>query len=48
MVAELCAKLLREGLTPMLYADKQNPDSNGVYRKVGFVETGRILDARFS
>lgn len=48
LVAELCAKLLHEGLTPMLYADKKNPDSNGVYRKVGFVEAGRILDARFA
>lgn len=47
LVAELCAKLLREGLTPMLYADKKNPDSNGVYRKVGFVEAGEILSARF-
>ncbi len=47
LVSELCLQLLREGLTPMLYADKKNPDSNGVYRKVGFLEAGEILDIRF-
>ncbi|OWA36000.1 hypothetical protein B9G55_09015 [Saccharibacillus sp. O16] len=47
LVAQLCLKLLGEDLTPMLYADKKNPDSNGVYRKVGFQEAGQILGTRF-
>lgn len=47
IVAELCAMLHQEGLTPMLYADTKNPDSNKVYRNIGFVESGHILDVKF-
>ncbi|RUT47298.1 hypothetical protein EJP82_08370 [Paenibacillus anaericanus] len=36
MVVELCSVLASEGLVPMLYVDSQNPDSNKVYRKIGF------------
>ena len=45
IVAELCSKVKDEGLIPMLYADVKNPDSNKVYKGVGFKERGRI--ARF-
>ncbi|OPA79311.1 hypothetical protein BVG16_09495 [Paenibacillus selenitireducens] len=47
IVAELCAMLRQEGLLPMLYADVNNPDSNKVYRNIGFVESGNILDIKF-
>lgn len=42
MVAELCSNLLEDGLIPMLYADTKNPDSNKVYKGIGFMESGRI------
>lgn len=42
MGAELSSILIKEGLTPMLYADIKNCDSNKVYKSVGFVESGRI------
>ena len=46
-VAALCAELLSKGITPMLYADAVNPDSNKVYQSVGFKRTGGIADLRF-
>lgn len=46
-VAALCAELLSKGVTPMLYADAANPDSNKVYQSVGFKRTGSIADFRF-
>ncbi|MDO3410027.1 GNAT family N-acetyltransferase [Saccharibacillus sp. CPCC 101409] len=47
LVSALCLRMLEEGITPMLFADTANPDSNGVYRRVGFVSKGRLLDVRF-
>lgn len=47
IVAELCSVLEHEGLVPMLYADLKNPDSNKVYKNIGFVEGGQIADIRF-
>ncbi|ETT44172.1 GCN5-like N-acetyltransferase [Paenibacillus sp. FSL R7-269] len=46
-VAALCAELLSRDITPMLYADAANPDSNKVYQSVGFKRTGSIVDLRF-
>lgn len=46
-VAAVCAACLREGLTPMLYADSQNPNSNKVYRTIGFIHAGRLEEYRF-
>ncbi|WP_238650111.1 GNAT family N-acetyltransferase [Paenibacillus piscarius] len=46
-VAELCSQLLDKGITPMLYADAANPDSNKVYQAVGFKRTGSVADLRF-
>ncbi|MFD1774089.1 GNAT family N-acetyltransferase [Paenibacillus rhizophilus] len=47
IVAALSDYCLRDGLTPMLYADAKNPDSNKVYQSIGFVGAGRISDVRF-
>lgn len=47
VVAELCSQLLDKGITPMLYADAANPDSNKVYQAVGFKRTGSVADLRF-
>jgi predicted GNAT family acetyltransferase len=46
-VAELCARMLDKGITPVLYADSINPDSNKVYQSIGFVNAGRVADLRF-
>lgn len=32
----------------MLYADFKNPESNKVYRKIGFVESGKLVDIKFN
>jgi len=48
LVSDICIRLNAEGITPVLYADCANPDSNGVYRKIGFKENGRLLDTRFA
>jgi uncharacterized protein len=48
VVAEASSHLLAEGINPMLYADISNPNSNGVYRSLGFQERGKIADYRFS
>lgn len=41
-VGALCHKILAEGLTPMLYADRANPVSNHVYRNIGFIACGEM------
>jgi len=48
MVSELCLRLIKEGLTPMLYADIKNCDSNKVYKTIGFTESGRIDNIIFN
>jgi predicted GNAT family acetyltransferase len=48
VVAQLCDVLKEENLKPMLYADLKNPDSNKVYKNLGFVESGKIMDIKFS
>lgn len=47
LTASLGRDLEREGRTPMLYADRDNPDSNNVYRKVGFTAEKPIAELRF-
>jgi predicted GNAT family acetyltransferase len=47
LVVELCSILETERLVPMLYADLKNPDSNKVYKNIGFVESGKIADIKF-
>lgn len=47
IVAEMCCLLHSEKLVPMLNADLKNPDSNKVYRKVGFIEAGKIAEFKF-
>ena len=41
---QLSRLVLNEGLTPMLYADRANPDSNKVYRGIGYVEAGVVRE----
>ncbi|WP_123042601.1 GNAT family N-acetyltransferase [Cohnella candidum] len=48
VVSQLCDIVHQEGLIPMLYADTKNPDSNKVYRNIGFVESGKIAEIKFS
>lgn len=48
LVARLSAIVLKEGLTPMLYADMKNPDSNKVYRSIGYMEAGAVEEIGFS
>lgn len=38
----LCEMIFSRGFTPMLYADVNNPTSNGIYRKLGFELKGRV------
>lgn len=47
LVASLSAIAREEGLTPMLYADVDNPDANGAYRKIGYEERGRVVELTF-
>ncbi|WP_019422138.1 GNAT family N-acetyltransferase [Paenibacillus sp. OSY-SE] len=47
LVAELCDIVQQEKLIPILYADMVNPDSNNVYRKIGFTERGIIRELAF-
>ncbi|MBB6672007.1 GNAT family N-acetyltransferase [Cohnella nanjingensis] len=47
IVAALCEIVKSEGLAPMLYADMKNPDANQVYRRIGFVACGTVVDMKF-
>ncbi|OXM15902.1 GNAT family N-acetyltransferase [Paenibacillus herberti] len=47
LVAEVAGLLVERGLIPMLYADCVNPDSNKVYRSIGFQPAGKIEDIKF-
>lgn len=47
LVAGLCRLLQPERLLPMLYTDAKNPDSNKVYRSIGFEPAGMVADCRF-
>ncbi|WP_151733237.1 GNAT family N-acetyltransferase [Paenibacillus tengchongensis] len=47
LVAGVCSLLLAEGRVPVLYADVVNPDSNKVYRSLGFKECGTITEYDF-
>jgi GNAT superfamily N-acetyltransferase len=48
LVAQMSRMALDEGRTPMLYADMKNPDSNKVYRGIGYVEAGVVEEIGFS
>ncbi len=47
LTGTLARKILAEGLTPMLYADADNPFSNRAYLHVGFVKQGEICTYTF-
>ncbi|WP_455619798.1 GNAT family N-acetyltransferase [Eisenbergiella sp.] len=44
LVSSVTQQLLRDGLAPMLYADAGYPPSNAVYRKIGYVKQGEIME----
>lgn len=46
-VAACCDLIVQENRVPMLYADLTNPDSNKVYKSIGFVECGKVADVKF-
>jgi GNAT superfamily N-acetyltransferase len=48
IVNAICKIILREGRYPMLYADLANPDSNSIYRKIGFTPQGQIDNWKFA
>ncbi|MCG7408711.1 GNAT family N-acetyltransferase [Paenibacillus sp. ACRRX] len=48
LVASLCDLLLhKEKLTPILYADTANPNSNKVYQSIGFTASGLVHELKF-
>ncbi|WP_096155346.1 MULTISPECIES: GNAT family N-acetyltransferase [Bacillus] len=47
LVHEVCRGIERDGLTPMLYADVQNPTSNKIYQDLGFKVCGKIREFSF-
>ncbi|WP_339146839.1 MULTISPECIES: GNAT family N-acetyltransferase [unclassified Sutcliffiella] len=48
LVAEVSSHIIREGLTPMLYADLKNPSANKIYQDIGYTESGKISDILFT
>ena len=44
LVYEVTKKLLDKGLKVMLYTDYRYPNSNGAYKKVGFVDKGYLVN----
>jgi uncharacterized protein len=48
LVSDLCSYILEENLIPILFADIKNPDSNKVYKSIGFKECGRIDNIIFN
>jgi len=48
LVAQLSLLVQGEALTPVLYADIENPDSNKVYKSIGYLEAGAVEEIGFS
>lgn len=48
LVSALSEKILDAGSTPMLYADRDYPPSNRVYRSIGFAEKARLSVLRLT
>ncbi|PLT46299.1 GCN5-related N-acetyltransferase [Paenibacillus pasadenensis] len=48
LVAGVAGRIAGQGLVPMLYADCAYPDSNRVYRRLGFQPAGVIADIKFA
>lgn len=47
LVAKLSKNIINEGRIPMLYTDLTNPDSNKVYKGVGYIECGKVNQISF-
>lgn len=43
---ELCEELIKQGKTPMLYADADYVPSNRAYQKIGFKEVGNLYNVK--
>lgn len=43
---ELCEELIKQGKTPMLYADADYIPSNRAYQKIGFEEVGNLYNVK--
>jgi predicted GNAT family acetyltransferase len=48
VTATMTARLLAAGHRVMLYADAANATSNGVYRRIGYREVGRVVHVEFA
>lgn len=48
LVAELCSLIKLECLEPMLYTDLGNFNSLNLFKNIGFVEMGKIMDFKFT
>lgn len=47
LISNICKQLISDGITPMLYADADNPSSNNAYKKIGFEKTGDVTQYKF-
>ena len=47
LVGNLCKIIHSENRVPMLYTDMSNPASNKAYKKVGFIECGKVNKIKF-
>lgn len=47
LVAALCNLIQSENRTPVLYTDLSNPASNRAYKKIGFLECGKVDQVEF-
>lgn len=48
IVAQLCSLIKLESLEPMLYTDLGNSNSLNLFKNIGFVEMGKIMDFKFT
>lgn len=46
LLTAICKRILAEGRTPLLYADRDYLPSNAAYRKIGFLEKDRLTVLR--
>lgn len=47
LIATLSRNIINEGRIPMLYADLLNPDSNKVYKSIGYIACGKVSEIIF-
>lgn len=47
LISKICKMIHAENRVPMLYTDLKNPASNKAYKKVGFIEWGKVTQISF-